>query len=291
MTLADGIDSLAGERIWSESVYADCVSPDGRSGMMLRLCRYPNQQTSWLWAFLFLPDRILGYNDHYLPCPDLISPVEEPDTAYVHVGEAEEAVFQRLGHRDGPSGARAFIRLKAHALGKDAAPHGLGDRPLRIEARLDPGHAPWRPNRYRSEWVGPVRATAWVDGLPVELSGLGHWHEQHQKAPRWRTPFVYISLRGPELSFVGTAMPDEAAAFVVRSGQTTRVASIRIDPPAQTRQVEVTLEDGDRLAGTITTTHDYLLPINDKLRPGTLATARLSGHDLSGCVNDWTPGV
>ena len=291
MIPSGGIDSLAGQRIWSESVYADCVSPDGLSGMMLRLCRYPNQQTSWLWAFLFLPGKIFGFNDHYLPCPDEVSPVEAPDTVYVHLDENDEAVFQRLGSRDAPDGARVFIRLKAHELAKTAAPHGPGDRPLRIEAALKPGHAPWRPNRYRSEWVGPALATVWLNGMPFELRGLGHWHEQHQKAPRWQRPFVYISLRGPELAFVGTAMESEDAAFVVRSGRVTRVASIRIDPPARVRGLEVTLEDGGRLEGTITTTHEYLVPIYAAQRPGTLATARLNGHDLSGCVNDWTPGA
>ena len=286
MSESKGIDHLIGQRIWSESVYADCVSPDGSAGLMLRLCRYPNQETAWLWAFAFLPGRIYSYNDHYLPCPDEISQVESPDLTYEQAGPVS-AVFRRDGSRDTPQGAHVSISVKGHR--GPRAPHGQGGLPMTIEADLVPEYPPYRPNKYRSEWIGKVRAVLTVEGETIEIQGLGHWHEQHQKAPRWVTPFTYISLRGPDLALVGTAMEADNAGFAVGPFQTTSLKSIEIDPPNKRRGLRLVLKDDTVLDGSVTTVHDYLVPIYRANRPGTLVTARIGEHRLSGCVNDWYP--
>ena len=279
-----GIDHLSKERIWSESVYADCVSPDGKTGFMLRLGRYPDQNTSWLWAFAFLPDRTYGYNDHYLPCPGDALPVEEPDLSYELIGDAQ-AVFQRKGSRDKPAGAR--VSVSVNVTGDVRVPHGPGSEPMIVEADFLTRHMPWRINPYRSEWIGDVEGTIAISGNLISVKGLGHWHEQHQKAPRFQIPFVYLSLRGEDLTFVGTATEPNDLGYLVSEGETKKIRKIEIAPPAESRNIRLTLKDNATLEGVIKTVHHYSVPIYRLRRPGTLVTARFGGGRLSGCVNDW----
>jgi hypothetical protein len=282
--MSNGIDHMAGERIWSESVYADFVSPDGTTGFMLRLCRYPHQETSWLWAFAFMPGAIYGCADHYLPCSDLMSPVEDPDLVYEQAGEFS-AVFHRRGSRDKPSGAYVTVKAMAHR-GPDP-PYGSGTEPMLIKARYSSKNPPWRINPYRSEWVGEVTGSIKVNDTDLIVQGLGHWHEQHQKAPRWREPFTYISLRGKDLSLIASVTKSGDLGHLVTSAGAEKIEKIRIDSPARERGIEVTVEGGRTLEGVIAVTHDYSVPVYDRRRPGTLVTARFEDHLTSGCVNDW----
>jgi hypothetical protein len=283
-----GIDHLSADRIWSESVYADCVSEDGQSGFIVRLCRYPEQNTAWLWAHAFFPRGLLAYNDHYLPCSGGRTGVEESDVTYTLTGEPSVA-FKRLGPRDQPRGARVNCLVMAHQ--DPEAVNGPGPESLHIEAELLPQHPPWRPNQYRSEWLGDVKGTIGTGDSRIEIQGLGHWHEQHQKAPRFQIPFTYLSLRGPNLALIATAIKGDDRGHVLRGAQITRVTSIVIDPPGKRRSLLITLEDGSTLRGEISTTHDYTVPIYDQRRPGTLVTALIKGERLSGCVNDWRNAV
>lgn len=279
-----GIDHLSADRIWSESVYADCVSEDGQSGFIIRLCRYPEQNTSWLWAHAFFPGRLLAYNDNYLPCPEGITRVEESDVSYSLMGEPS-AAFKRMGPRDQPQGARVTCAVMAHP--DPEAVTGPGPLSLQIEADLLPRHHPWRPNKYRSEWLGEVKGTVVSGDSRVEIQGLGHWHEQHQKAPRFQIPFTYLSLRGPKLALIATAIKGDDRGHILQGSQISRVISIAIDPPGKRRSLLITLEGGSTLPGELATTHDYTVPIYNQRRPGTLVTALVGGERLSGCVNDW----
>lgn len=284
MTDYKGIDHLPAERIWSESVYADCVSEDGQSGFIVRLCRYPEQNTAWLWAHAFFPGKLLAYNDNYLPCPGGITRVEEADVTYSLSGDPS-VLFKRIGPRDQPSGGKVSGAVMAHP-DPDAA-NGPGTVSLQIEAELHPRHPPWRPNKYRSEWLGDAEGKLVTGDSRVEIRGLGHWHEQHQKAPRWQVPFTYLTLRGPNLALILTAMKGDDQGFILRGSEISRVISIAIGPPGPRRSCQFTLEDGSRLSGEIMTTHQYTVPIYGRRRPGTLVTAEVGGERLSGCVNDW----
>ena len=165
-----GIDHLLADRIWSESVYADCVSEDGQSGFIIRLCRYPEQNTSWLWAHAFFPGHLLAYNDNYLPCPNGITRVEESDVTYALTGEPS-VVFKRMGPRDQPLGARVTCAVTAHP--DPEALNGPGPISLQIEAELLPRHHPWRPNKYRSEWLGEVKGTLVTGDSRVDNTRIG----------------------------------------------------------------------------------------------------------------------
>ncbi|HDZ24854.1 MAG TPA: hypothetical protein ENH70_10020 [Desulfobacteraceae bacterium] len=279
-----GIDYLVGKRIWSESVYADCVTADGAAGLMVRLCRYPTEKIAWLWAFAFLPDKIYGYNDHYLPCTEEVTEVEKADISYEQ-RQGASAVFHRKGPRDNPDGATVSLEVRAHQA--PDVPHGQGSVPLNIEMQLKPYRRPWRLNRYRSEWVAEVEAIFWADKSRFEVKGFGHWHEQHQKAPRFMVPFTYISLRGKDLALIASSTEGDDRGHVISGAEPIKINEIEIDPPADQRAISLTLKDESKLAGTIITVHRYSVPIYNRRRPGTLVTAQIGGYHLSGCVNDW----
>ncbi|MFW9881098.1 MAG: hypothetical protein ACFFG0_49175 [Candidatus Thorarchaeota archaeon] len=275
---------MANERIWSESVYADSVSSDGRIAIMVRLCRYPEYSTLWLWAFCFLPQGIYGYNNNYLPCGNEISLVEGPDLKYVHSGQ-ENAKFERFGPRDSPNGAHVTVDIKAHKGSK--VPQNLGPLVMQIKADFTPKHKPWRLNRYRTEWINEAKIEVKIDNSEFSCKGYGHWHEQHQKAPRWKTQFTYISLRGTNLSLIGSASEPNDAGFVVKSSKRIKITQIKIDPPSTNRNIKMMLEDNSILKGEIHTIYEYLVPVYSQWRPGTIVTAQFGKEILTGCVNDW----
>jgi hypothetical protein len=279
-----GIDQLSGGRIWSESVYADCVSEDGQSGFIIRLCRYPEQNISWLWAHGFLSGKILAFNDNYLPCPGGITRVEESDVVYALSGEPS-VVFERMGPRDQPRVGRVACEVMTHPDPK--AVNGPGSEFLQIKAELLPRHHPWRPNQYRSEWLGNIEGEIVTTESRIEIRGLGHWHEQHQKAPRFQIPFTYLSLRGPHLALIATVMKDDISGHVLQGSEVFKMTSIAIDPPGKKRGFRFTMADGSHHRGKITAIHEYSVPIYDQRRPGTLVTAEAEGEKLSGVVNDW----
>jgi len=282
--MSEGIDHLSRERIWSESVYADCVALDGKTGYMLRLCRFPDQDTSWLWAWYFTPERIYGFNNHYLPCPGQRSIVENPDLTYEQAGDPY-AVFHRQGPRNNPQGASVVVQVMAHE--GLIAPQDPGSNSMEIEARMSSYTPPWRINPYRSEWIGEVEGEIKVAGKGINIRGLGHWHEQHQKAPRFQTPFIYFTLRGRNLCLIGTITETERLGHVVRFSRVEKIIDMEITQPGAKRQIFVKLNGGEVLEGTIFTQHNYSTPIYDHHRPGTLVTAQFGEELLSGCVNTW----
>ncbi|MFX1323888.1 MAG: hypothetical protein ACFE8N_02955, partial [Promethearchaeota archaeon] len=273
-----GIDSVADERIWSESVYADYVSFNGKAAIMMRLCRYPEYNTSWLWVFCFLPKGIYGFTNNYLPCSKDITLVEEADVTYNIIG-GNSAAFQRYGERDSPRMAEIIANVKAHRQRK-----GLLDMEstnLKIKGSYEPKYKPWRANKYRTEWIGNVKVMVKTDDSEYKLEGYGHWHEQHQKAPRWKTSFTYISLRGKNLSFVGTNAEENDIGWLVSSSNPKRVSKIQIGPLTLHRSINIHLEDNSILEGQIHTVYNYFVPVYNRWRPGTIVTAELGNAILT----------
>lgn len=279
-----GIDQMVNERIWSESVYADCVSSNGKKAIMARFCRYPEQSTSWLWIFCFIHDTIYGYNNNYLPCHNEISDVEGSDLEYSHYGK-EKAIFKRSGPRDFPRGAQVSIDLNVHKGFKVPQEEGLVK--IQLKTKFTPKLNPWRMNKYRTEWINHAKTIIKMENSEIEFEGFGHWHEQYQKAPRWKTPFTYITLRSENLSLIGSSMEPDDAGFAVYLSKRKKIQNIQIEPPKIKRNIRIELEDSSVLKGKIDTIYSYLVPVYNRWRPGTIVKAEVEGELLSGCVNDW----
>jgi hypothetical protein len=279
-----GIDHLKDETLWSESVYLDCVTEDGETGFVVRLCRYPTEQTGWLWAHVFLPGEVFAYTDHYLPCGSDVTKVDGEDIVY-RLGREVDMSMTRAGSRASPAGASVSISAMAHL---DAHPgHGPGDREIHLVATFEPLSASGTTVPGRIELLGRVRVSAEVEGTDVQFEGFGQWHEQHQEQPRFLRPFTYVTLRGERLAFVATRGPLRATGYARRDGVITPIASFDIDPRGPRRAFRLELADGTELLGEARTTHDYSVPIYDTRRPGTLVVADVGGQRLSGCINDF----
>ena len=183
-----GIDHLKDQPLWSESVYLDCVSADGETGFVVRLCRYPTEGTAWLWAHVFLPGETYAYTDHYLPCTPDVSPVDGEKVVYRLDHEADMSMT-RAGPRMAPTAAGVSISAMAHL--SPHPPHGAGKHEVHLVATFAPLGASGTTVPGRVELLGEVRVSADVDGEELKFTGFGQWHEQHQEQPRFLRPFTY----------------------------------------------------------------------------------------------------
>lgn len=278
-----GIDEFKDQQLWSESVYLDCVSSDGQTGFVARLCRYPTESTGWLWLHLFEPGRVYAYTDHYLPCSGAVTRVDEADVEY-RLGFGSEAVLRRSGAREHPSGATIEVSVQAHQ-GPHPG-HGPGSHAVTLRASFEPLSASGTSVAGRIELLGRVSAAASIDGRELALSGFGQWHEQHQEQPRFLRPFTYATLRGERLAFVVTRGPLRATGYARRDGKVVPVTGFDIEPRGEVRHMRLELADGSILEGDARRTHDYSVPIYEMRRPGSVVVAEAGGEALSGCIND-----
>jgi hypothetical protein len=279
-----GIDHLKEQNLWSESVYLDCVSPDGATGFVVRLCRYPTEATGWLWVHVFAHGHVYAYTHHSLPCSTKKTEVDAADVTY-DLGDDSIVDMQRDGPRDAPDEARIHARVRAHD--DPHAPMGEGTLPVEVMATFTPLSASGTTVAGRIELLGEVQARIEVDGDVIEVAGYGQWHEQHQEQPRFLRAFTYTTLRGESLAFVATRGPLRAVGYVRRGMTIAPIKGFDVAPRGPQRHLRLELEDGTVLEGAATRTYDYSVPIYDTRRPGSVVRARIGNEDLSGCINDF----
>lgn len=284
-----GFDIL--EPVWSESVALFVTSADAADAVSLRLCRYPSAGTAWLWAHVFTADNAWSYNVDHLPCDDTVTDVEAADVTYA----LEGAAFTRDGSREAPTGGTAVVAVNAH-IGTDA-PDAEGSTPVRIEGTFTPSGSAGGILPGRSELLGTAEATVHVGDRTFAVAGPAQFHEQHQTNPRFVVPFTYATLRGPSLSAVALVAPRRSGGFALHheagSAEVQAVAfsTATIDAPADgaaTHAIElIGAEPGDTVRGEAHIVHNFTIPLYGRPWWGTLVTAELGGHHVSGSVNRW----
>jgi hypothetical protein len=275
---------------WTESVYLDCVTPNGVSGFVARLARHVDEGTSWLWAHAFLPGGVVAYHDQALPCPGGRTDVEGADPVYALAGPPR-ASFRRHGPREAMAGAEVTVEVRGHR--DPYAPAGAGDTPLRLDASFTPVRAAGGTLPGRTEVLGRVTGRISIGGEGEEhpVEGWAQWHEQHQTGPRFTVPFTYTTLRGDGAGAVLVRGPVRSGGLLWRGREPETVVEADVGPPADTRALVLRLADGATVSGTLSTAHRYAVEINGHPRPGTLVAGELDGAAVTGCVNDWTPAA
>ena len=274
---------------YSESVYADAVSADGRHGFIVRLARYPKLRQSRLWCHGFADDAVFAFTDHGAPCGDAVTDLAARRANY---GGADglPARFERIGERLQPSRCRIEANVLAH---RAAHPdHGPGTVPLRVEATFVPGHEPVSSLAGRSEVLGAVEGSLRLGEKTLHLETLGHFHEQVRDTPRWRAPFCYATIRGANVYSVAIKLEQGAVGFVVRDDETARVTDFEIEAPSNERagrSAVLVLEGGERVSCRYRDAHVYSVPIDDVRRRGSLVAGTMSDVAVSGCINDYLP--
>lgn len=283
----DGMKESAqqGLETTSEAVYADCVSDDGRQGFVVRLCRYPEAGFAWMWFHLFVDNRIYAYTEHTLACDGGLTDLAANHTSYALDWPSGSVRFLRSGDRSAPGECSLTAQCTAHEAAHP--PHGPGPIQVHIDASFRPSSRAVSNLAGRTEVLGVTSASAVVNGRAISLSGHGQFHEQVQTAPRFTTPFTYLTLRGPDLGFIGLRLRGRSRGFLLRPSAVTEIVHIGLSPPGSIRRVALRDSSGGQCTGELITTHDYSVPVFDGFRPGTLVSGMLEGQRLSGCVNDY----
>lgn len=293
---------MRGEAIWSESVYLDAVSADGRSGFVARIGRYPDARIAWLWGHVFTPERgMRAFVDHDAP--------DSPERTDVEAGEARyegaSGAGERRAHlrvvRSGPRLQPRTVTLAARLPLLPLAPAGEPAQPgspelapevVEVQATWQPRHAVFESLTGRSEALGVTDTTLRLDSGQKLVRGFGHFHEQHQEQPRFTTPFVYATLRGVRFSCIAIRSRGADRGFAVREPGSPAVAIQRlgISPPGTSRRVRLELADGSVLLGLLEATYRYTNTLFGVVRQASVVRGEIGGEPVSGCVNDFLEG-
>ena len=256
--------------MWSESVYLDVVSADGKLAVVTRLARHVDEGVAWLWLHAFgIADLAFVRDD--LPCDAARTEDDDQGARYVIDGEDVRAAFVRSGPKDMPTGATVAVRVPGAIFEASFTPTGAAGSNL-------PG---------RSEVLGVVDASITTAEGTARLAARGQFHEQHQDAPRFTVPFTYGTLRGDGLGMVALITPGRSGGFVSRHDEIVRATSAAISPAGPSRRLVLSLERGGELEVDVRSTYDYELPINGRPRRSAIVHGRVGSIDVSGCINDW----
>lgn len=282
------VDHLAGRPVWSESVALTYLSDDGGFGFDVRLCRYPDVDSVWVWLAVHRGEQTWSYDDNYLPGTRGRQELESGAVHYATGEGAPTVRFERVGSFRSLRSATLVADVLAHRGGE--VPQGEGDVSVHIAAELRPLHDVQRAAGGRNEVFGELSAEVRVGSEETEVSGIGKWHEQHQEAPRWTVPFTYLAVAGGEASLLAVRSPARTYGFLRRGGQVRRVTGFEIDGPAADRAFHVELEDGRAASGSAHRLRSWSVPIYTDRRPATHVEVSLDGDRLLGSLNDYVPG-
>ncbi len=274
-------------KTWSESAGLQGFEPDGRTGFVTRVQRFPGSGHDWLWLMLFTPKRIYGFIEEHLPAGRDVTRVDAEDVGY-RVGSQQSpggGVLQRRGPRADPGAAVAFAFGKGHT--GPRLREGVGEEEISASGVLTPSHPAEAWGEDRSDLFGAVSGKLGFRQKNIDVEGFGHWHEQHQFTPRFTRPFTYLSLAGPESGLVALRTPEEVGGFVLRGTKVESLAGFTVGPVAERRRIRLTTEAGEEFELTTSDVHTYTMPIQRRRRPCSVATLELDGTRLVGVVEDW----
>jgi len=268
----------------SEAVYLDVVTPAADRGLIVRLCRHPQEGYSWLWGHVFLDDRVFAFTQHDLPCTAVTTPVETTAASYRSEGGWSSLAVDRSGALDAIVGARVEGTFALHE--SRHAPHGAGPIAATVEATFVPSARAVSNLPGRNEVIGEVRARVVLGRHAFEIEGRGQFHEQVQIEPRFTTPFVYGTLRAEGCATVFIRLTRGARGHWIEGGRAHAIERVEISPPGSKRRVVLHTEAGLK-SGLLETRYDYSIPVASGLRPGTIVVGAIAGRAVSGCINDF----
>lgn len=274
---------VRGSKAYSESAMVMSVSPDGRSALTLRFCRFPVEGQTWLWCHLFHEGRFYAFTRHDLPCGgERLAGAQL--ARYSAAPVAAELVRVR---RDGQLPAvRLAADLKFHE--SRAAPHGPGDIPGRFDGQfLAVSPLGSQVLEGREEIYGWCSAEVEIGGHRFVHEGLAKYHEQRQEAARFDAPFCYGFLAGDAMNCTALLHARGASGGWQIDGVETALADMVLDRPGDERTVSWKLKDGPALPGRLTALVRYEIPIFERRWNGSFVQGTCAGRPIVGAINDW----
>lgn len=274
--------------IRSESVACFVTTADGTSAVSVRLCRYPEARRSWIWAHVLTPAGSWAYNVDHAACAP--TPVAVDGAEAVYVAGESTALVRRRGPAHAPRAVEVDLMVPAHV--GSAAPDSDGPVTAGIRGRFEPTTSAGATLPGRTEVFGTARLTVTVPGRqPFTVAGHAQFHEQLQDRPRFVTPFTYASLRGDDLSVIALIGPRGSGGFGRGTGGDRRFSRAVIPEPVDGHHpIELHDAGGGPLVGRATVRHEIIIPVYGLPWWGTIVSAELAGHRLSGSVNRWRYG-
>lgn len=282
--LSRGEAAVHGSKAYSESSMVMAVSPDGRSALTLRFCRYPDEDALWLWCHVVRDGVMYAYTNHDLPC-DTTRLAGTPQATYRAAG----ASLARDGSGAGLKSVRIAAELMAHKGRK--APHGAGRVPVKIAGEfkatdfLDAKVLAGRDEMY-GRFVGEVT----VAGVTQSIDGPSKFHEQRQEQARFEAPFNYAWLAGEGIAGT-TLMGAKGASGGFQIGEREdAVKGMKLDPPGDRRKVEYLLEKAGPTPGRLEAIVRYQIPIYGRTWRGSFVRGQVGERAVVGVSNDWING-
>jgi hypothetical protein len=264
----------------SEAVYLDAVTNDGASGFIARTCRFPDEGLAWNWLHIFHHGHVHSFTSHEVSCAGGRVDESAERAAY----EAGDFHFTRSGDRLSPESV--IFTAGAHLNSGPLSPHGEGVLPAQVSASFQAGLPGFESMSGRSEVLGITDVRMTLGDAEIELETAGQFHEQIQTTPRFDKPFTYGTLRGDTGGCIFARGVRGATGSVVLNDERETITTVRIAPPNVIRPFEIDLESGRTIKGEAVATYQYEIPVFHMVRPGTLVSATIDGHKLSGCIND-----
>lgn len=275
--------AVRGSQAYSESAMVMSVTPDGRSALTLRFCRFPVEGQTWVWCHLFHEGRFYAFTTHDLPCsPDRLAGAQVAE--YRASGARAELV--RVRRSDKLPAVRLAADLKFHE--SRSAPHGPGDVPGRITARfLAVSPLGTQVLEGREEVYGRCRATVEIGGRRFLHDGLAKFHEQRQEAARFEAPFCYSFLSGDATNCTALLHAKGASGGWQIDGIETAIADMTLDPPGADRRVSWRMKDRPTLPGRLQALVRYEIPVYGRPWIGSFVKGACDGRPIVGAMNDW----
>ena len=283
---------------FTESTLLDVVSDDGGAGFMMRIARHVDEGVAWLWLVTFGPEGVHGFVDDDLSCSSMRTHDDGSQSRYeVSLPSTHGSVgwIMRTGSASRIEGGKCEIKVNGHFTSD--VPRGPGSTEMALSASFIPLFGAAGSNMPgRTESIVRVEADIEIGGKSHSISGYGQFHEQLQDAPRFDTPFTYVSLRSAEVALVALRGPRAGGGVVLTRSSGESFMGFRIsahDPttPFAVRNFDCGAADDESpvATGSVTPIATYSVPILGGRRPSAVVAGTLNGTHVSGFVNDWIP--
>lgn len=279
---------ILGKPTYSESVMVMMANAAERTALTLRICRFPDEDMTWLWCHVLAEGRLHAFTRHDLPCTGERINGRPGQANYDTPGVPEVRLGRALGP-DGVSGAGFAGDLRFHR--STQAPHGPGDVRGVFSGQFEAARDLSRHARTgRTEVMGLVRATLAIGGKTLTLDGPGKFHEQHQTQPRFIDPFRYTWLWTGTEGGVVTGYRDGVRGAWSLAGRDLEAESLDISAPAPVRRMTLGLrgEAAPRVV-RIRSLARYQIPIFGETWRGSFVAAQTGARQMAGIVNEWRP--
>jgi hypothetical protein len=263
------------------------MSSDGALAFNARFARFPAAGAADLWVGIRAGEAQYAVVED-LPIGDAAGATDVASSVadFILTG-TDPAWFLRRGSPAEAFTGHALVMAGAHPGGEPERGRG----PLRVgfHARFVADHVPVAARPGRIEVFGRVAAVVDLPDGPVEVRGLGKWHEQVGPRPKFGARFTYMNLQNERASLLARRGLDGSWGFAAIDGQVVGLRSFEIEPLADRRTFEVTLADGRVIRGEARTRWTSTVPVDGHYRPGAFVDADCSLGPMMGRLNDWDP--